>query len=408
MPNQLAVDVEILFENTLLGFDAACVLSKEVDVFYPDQADMQRANGVIFRPQDYQINLVTGIDLSAVAKADVIQRNIPAVYKPLLNSYYEINAFELRDQLTSNRAAEAAGMRLAAQIDSDMYREIATQASIVVKKVGAFSWDDAATAEEYLISRGAPAGVQRKLFTNATDYKAVVKDFGGRQFVGDFSKDAITRSKVPDLSMFSTFRTDNFINLPGIGVVTGTTVLATTTSVVSAMTANLPTDNRRSVLTIAGANIANIKNGDCFAINNVNAVHNITKDDTGIPMTFRVISGGGTASLTVSPGIFASGPYQNVTAPAIAAAAITFLNTATRPVNPFFVQGAVELMAGRLEVPKDQGVKIMEAKTANGMTMVMMKYFNGDKLSSTLRTHVLYGCNVLLPELCGIIIANQT
>lgn len=412
MANALTKDLEINFEKFVVGFDAACVISQEAALYYPDQQSMQRAGDTVYRPQDYHMAVTSGLDISASTPTDVIQRMVPATYKSPQNILYAFDAKEMRDPMHMQQTGEAAGLRLSAQIDSDIYSVVCQQGANVIKKVGALAWDDGATAEAVLLAKGMPLGARRKLFMNPFDYKDVAKDLGNRQYVGDTSLDAYERSKVPGIAGFDTFRTDNLSNIAAIGTVSGTTVSGAQSFTPTAMTGDLPTDNRRMTLVVAGANIANTKNGDSFTIGSggtaVNSVHNVTKDDTGQPQTFRIISGGGTANLVITPAIIATGPYQNVSQAAANGAAITFLNTVAKPANPFWVQGAVELMAGKLAFPSGQGAQIMTAKSKNGIPLIMSYAFDHLKGKTTCRYTALYATTVLQPELCGVILANQT
>lgn len=412
--NQLTKDLEILFEEFVLGFDAGCVISQEADFKFPDQQSMQRAGDVVYRPQDYQMETVSGLDISAATPTDLIQRQVPAVYKSPQNILYTLDAKELRDPEHKKNSGKAAGLRLCAQIDSDLYSAVALQATnvITVTGGGVFTWDKGAAAEAILIAKGMPKGVERKFFMNPFDYLDVAKDLGNRAYLRDETLDAYEQSKVPGIAGFRTFRTDNLQNLSAIGTVSGTTVSGAQSFTPTAMTGDLPTDNRRMTLNIAGANIANIKNGDCFTIGSggtlVNSVHNITKDDTGQPQTFRVISGAGTSALTISPPIVTTGPYKNCTQAAANGAAITFLNTVTKPVNAFWCQGAVELMAGKLAFPDGMGAQVMTATSKQGIPLIMSYSFNHLTGKVTARMTSLYATTVLQPELCGIVLAKQT
>lgn len=407
MANALAKDLELMFENFVEGFDAACVISMEADTSYPNATDMQRAGDVFYKKQNYHAAVVTGLDVSAATRTDVIERFVPTVYRSPDNVIYELDAKELRDPQHLTKMGKASALRLAAEVDKNLYAAVAASASIIVKKVGALSWDDGATAEALAVSRGIN-GSSLKLFMNPFDYKDVAKDLGNRAYLGDRNLSAYERSKVPDIANFATFRTDNVANLAAVGTVTSTTVTANTSHTVTAMTGDLPTDNRYGTLGVSGANIANIKNGDTFTIAGVNAVHMIDKSDTGQPMTFRVISGGGTATLTVTPKIIISGPYQNVTAQAAAAAPLTFLNTATKPVNAFWAQGAVTLDYGKLMFPSGTGAEVMTATTKNGVPLVMVAQLNAQTGKLFVRHTTLYAATVLDPEKCGLILANQT
>jgi len=408
MPNALAKSLELMFEKFVEGYDAECVISMEAERSYPDAKAMQRAGDTFYKKQNYHAAVVTGLDVSAASRTDVIERFVPTVFRSPDNVIYEFDARELRDEQHMQKMGEAAALRLAAEVDKNLYATVAANASIVVKKVGAIAWSDGATAEALMLSRGIAGRTPRKLFLNPFDYAVIAQDLGNRAYLGDRSKDAYERSKVPDVATFATFRTDNVANVAAIGTVTGTTVTSNTSHTVTAMTGDLPTDNRYGVLPVSGANIANIKNGDCFTINGVNAVHMIDKSDTGQLMTFRVISGGGTNSLTVTPKIVTSGPYQNVTAQAAAGAALTFLNTVTKPINAFWAQGAVTLDYGRLEFPGDTGARVMTATTKQGVPLVMVAQMNAQTGKLFVRNTTLYAATVIDPEKCGLILASQT
>lgn len=407
MPNALTKDLEILFEQYIEGFDAACVLSQEVTVHAPDQQSMQRAGDTIYRPQDFHMAVTAGLDISASTPTDVIQRMVPSTYRTPNNILYALDAKEMRDPATMRDVGKAAGLRLAAQIDSDMYSTVALRAANVYKKVGAVAWDDFAALEAILLAKGMPLGVARKAVINPFDYKDLAKDLGNRQYTQGAPMDAYEKAKVPPIAGFDTFRSDNLYNLAATGTTTGLTVSGAQSFTPSAMTGDLPTDNRQMTLTIAGANLANTKNGDTFTIAGVNSVHNITKDDTGNLQTFRILSGAGTASLVITPAIVATGPYQNVSAVAGAGAALTFVNTATKPVNVVWVDGAVELMVGRLAFPQGQGAQVMTATSKNGVPLIMSYAFDHMKAKTTCRFTSIYGTTVLQPELCGIVLANQ-
>jgi len=357
MANALTKDLEILFEKFVVGFDAACVISQEAAFMFPDQQAMQRAGDVVYRPQDYHMETVSGLDVSAATPTDLIQRQVPAAYKSPENIVYTLDAKEMRDPTQKEQAGNAAGLRLSAKIDSDLYAAAALQGTNVVKKVGALTWDDGALAEAVLMAKGMPVGIGRKLFLSPFNYKDIAKDLGNRAYLGQTNLDAYERSRVPDIATFRTFRTDNLYNLPAIGTVTGTTLGAAASFTPSAMTGDIPTDNRRMTITVAGANIANIKNGDAFTIGSagtaVNSVHNITKDDTGNLQTFRVISGGGTASLVITPAILATGPYQNVTQAAGAGA-----NYAQQAQDPNAVRGYMSpYMQNVVDYQKSQALR---------------------------------------------------
>lgn len=407
MPNMLAKDLELMFEDFVENYDASCVISMEAETSYPDPTAMQRAGDTFYKRQNFNANIVNGLDISAQANTDVIDRFVPTVFRTPDNVKFSLDVKEMRDPVYRQKMGKAASLRLAAEIDKNLYATVAARAAIVVKKVGDIAWDDFAAAEALMISRGVSSGVQRKAFLNPFDYAKIAKDLGNRAYMGDLSKSAYERSKVPDIASFGTFRTDNLANLAGVGTVTGTTSSVAQSFTPSAMTGDAPTDNRQMTFVVAGANIANIKAGDAFTVAGVNAVHNIDKSDTGQAMTFRVLAVAG-ANLTITPALVASGPYKNVTVAAAAGAALTFVNTVSKPVNAFWAQGAVTLDFGKLAFPTGEGAQVMTANTKNGVPLIMAYQFDTMTAKTAVRFTTLYATTVLDPEQCGIVIANQT
>jgi P22 coat protein - gene protein 5 len=408
MANALTKDLEIMFEDFIEGYDAACVISREAQTSYPDPTSMQRAGDVFYKPMDYMATVTTGLDISGATPTDVIQRQVPTVYRSPDNVLFALDAKELRDPQHKKRMGESAANRLSAEIDKNLYSQVAARAAIFVKKVGANSIDEAFTARALMSSRGINAA-DKKIFYNPFDAIPIYKELATKSTMGDWSKAAYERAIMPSVGTFKTFETDNQATIAAIGTVSGTTINGNQSHTVTAMTGDVPTDNRQMVLNVAGANIANIKAGDTFTIANVNAVHNIEKSDTGQLMTFRVLSvAGGGANLTVSPALVSSGPYQNVTAQAANGAALTFLNTVTKPVNAFWAQGAVALDYGRLAFPSGQGAEVMTATTKQGVPLIMSYNFNHLTGKVTCRFTTLYAATVLNPEQCGVILANQT
>lgn len=408
MANESLKTLEIAFEKFVDAYDANCVVSKMVSTEVVDGATAQRAGDVMYVRQNYEASTVSGLDLSGETNIDVIDRAVPIAFQDPENVIFKLDAKEARDPIKMEKQGDAAAKSLAAYVDQFTYERAVNRATIAVTSSTAFDWTLGATAEEMLIKRGISMS-DMNLVMNPTDWRAVADELGGRQYTTDRTKAAYERSQVPDIANMSTFRTDNLVNVAAIGTVTGTTVNGNQSHTVTAKDANgIPVDNRQMTLTVQGANVANIKAGDRFTIAGVNAVHMKTKSDTNDLQTFTVlaVAGGGT-SLTISPAIVASGPYQNVTAQAANSAAISFLNTTTKPANLFTTRDAVQIKYGRLEWPGDMGVKVMTANTESGVPLVMSYQFNHITGVIQVRYHTYFAAEAVDSEKVGIILANQ-
>lgn len=414
MANSGLKTIDILWEAFVQKYDAMCVLSKAVDKETVDPQRLERGGDVMYVRQNYEADTIDGLDITAGANMDVVSRAVPLVFQQPKNVKYVMDAKEMRDELVMRKQGEAAAERLAAAVDTTLWNRAVDRATIVQSGTGAFTWNLAQSAETQLVQRGI-ASDQPKLMMNATDYQAVSADLGAKAYIGDWTKDAYARSMVPDIARFQTFRVDNLKNVAIKGTVTGTTINGNQSFTPVARDGNnVPVDNRQMTLAVAGANIANIKIGDVFTVgvagaaSSVNAVHMKTKEDTGVMQTFRVlaVAGGGT-TLTISPAIVVSGPYQNVTVQAGTGVAVNFVNNATKPASLFWTGDAIQLKYSRLEWPTDQGALVRTATTENGAPLTMSYFFDHLAGKTQFRFHTYFAAEAVDPEKIGIILANQ-
>ncbi|BEN14556.1 coat protein [Serratia marcescens] len=417
MANQLAKDLEIMFENYVEGFEAACVVSRNAKKFRPGDTSMQRAGDVIYRPQHYHMNVEDGLDLTGKTPTDLVQRLVPSVFKEPKNILYTLDAREMRDPEHKTEAGRAAGQRLAAQIDSDLITTATQRATNVVAMANNTSggqgrdlWNAAAGIDAIMTSIGVPQGINRRSFWNPFNYKDLAGELGLRAYAQGVTLTAYEKAQIPPVASFDSYKTDISGRVP-TGTSTAITLAAAPAHKVVAKDANgMPADNRQGTITVSGAGL---QVGDAFTIAGVNSVHQITKDTTGQLQTFRVLAVSGT-TVTISPQILPpnnadvpSRPYANVDANAANGAALTLLNKNAAPTNLFWADGSVELMYGKLAFPTGQGPQVMTATTEQGATLIMSYAFDHIKGSTTARFTTLYGCSVLVPEYVGLVIAGQ-
>ena len=131
MPNAFVKDLEIMFEEYVEGYDAACVISQEAETSFPDPTSMQRAGDVFYKPMDYMATVTTGLDISAATPTDLVQRMVPTTFRSPDNVLFTLDAKELRDEQHKTRMGQAAATRLAAEIDKNLYSQVAARAAIV-------------------------------------------------------------------------------------------------------------------------------------------------------------------------------------------------------------------------------------------------------------------------------------
>jgi hypothetical protein len=422
MANAFSKEERVAFEDILAGFNDALVMSSLVNKYNTNGAQMERSSDTIWRPMPYIAQSYDGSDASSNF-GDNTQLAVPATIGYQKHSTALLTAKELRDLLQENRLGTAAAQKLASDINVATLTVASNQGTIVsARSTAAGGYADVAEADALMNEQGVMMD-GRNFALSSRDYNGMASDLAARETMNNIPTEAYRRSYVGEVAGFQTFKMDYANRLTAAA---GTTVTvnganqyhtpAATSTASTGETANV--DNRTQSLTIAVTSGA-VKVGDAFTIAGVNAVHHITKQDTGQLKTFRVtgiVSGsGGSGVVTISPAIVSNGgstdaeaQYQNVTARPANGAAITFLNIADAPVNCFWHRDAIELLPASLAVPTDAGADIMRATTEQGVELVMQKQFDINTQKTKYRWDTLFGVAMVQPEMAGIMLFSQT
>ncbi|MEI5996834.1 hypothetical protein H3V53_06350 [Paraburkholderia bengalensis] len=425
--NSFSKEERIAFERLLEGFHDQLVMSKAVTVFQNDQTMMARAGDIIRRPMPYIARSYTGLDQSANFNAKT-QITVPAAIDTVRSSPWVMDATELRDALQENRLGTAAKQKIASDINVDVVNAVSTLGSLVVKRtVAATGFDDLAQADALMNESGIDYDGRYSIF-GSRDYNAMAGNLASRAYLveGQKAADAFEMATVGrQVAGFERVLKADYISRLTAAAGVTVTVNGANQYTVPKNLATSPSgplqsnvDNRIQALAITVTS-GTVKVGDAFTIAGVNNVHPITKIDTGQPKTFRVVGivsgGGGTGTIQITPAIIsgqgatdAELSYKNCTATPAAGAAITWLNTVTAGVNCFWKKESVEILPGRLAVPSDQGLAVMRGTTDQGIEIVMTKQAHIETYKSLYRVDAFYGVSVTNPEMCGIMLFNQT
>lgn len=150
------------------------------------------------------------------------------------------------------------------------------------------------------------------------------------------------------------------------------------------------------VATVTG--IANA--GDVFTLAGVNMVNPKTRADTGILQQFVVLTTTGAAptTLSISPPIISSGPYQTVTAAPASGAALTWLGavSTTYRQNMAFHKNAMSLAFVPMEMP--QAAYGASRQSYKGISVRIIPTYDGVNDISKWRLDVLYGRRLIDPR----------
>jgi hypothetical protein len=422
MANGFNKEEVVAFEDVLAGFDDALVLSKLVNVYRPGDTTMERTNDVIWRPQPYIASSQNRVIGTPVNSRDMVQLAVPSTLGFAKNVTFSLDAKELRDALQENRLGASASQRLASDINTALNSTASVFGGIVVTRTtAAGTFDDVALCDTTMNERGVPME-DRHIVFNSRDYNGMAGNLAGRQnLVTGKTLTAYDKAMIGPVSGFSAYKSDTQYRLAATAVATARTINTTVAgnnfyvprATVDTVTGTNNVDNRFHTITVSSN--ANFAPGDAFTIAGVESVHAITKQATGQPMTFRVVSVGASNTLVITPpmitaqgGSDAELQYQNCVVTATSTtSAIALLNIDPAGANIFFHKPAIELIAGRYAVPDNTGAAVMRATTDQGIELVMTKFFDTSTFKTRFTFDTLFGTNVLNTEMAGILLFNQ-
>lgn len=422
MANNFSKEERVAFEQLVEGFQDACVISQTVNIYKTDQQMMERAGNVIWRPQPYIAVSYAGFDQTTNFD-DYTQLSVPAVINTPRSVPFAFSPTELRDSLQEGRLVDAAKQKLSSDINRAVTDIVSNQGALFVKRTAAASgFDDVAEIENIMNEQGVKyEGRYLGLSTRAYNGLAGNLAASTRSFGNTKSDSAYEKAYVGRVASFETLKLD-YANVKaaaagGVGITVSTLVGGgnfwtprATTVATTGETSNV--DNRFQTITVSST--TNVAVGDAFTIANVFACHHITKQSTGNLKTFRVVGVPSGTTLVITPAIVsnqggtdAEAQYQNVVITATSGtAAITFLNTATGTLNPFWVKDSIEILPGRIAVDSN-GMDVLRATTSQGIEVVMSKQVDINTYKTKIRVDTLFGVVNKQPQMSGVIMFSQ-
>jgi hypothetical protein len=419
MANDFSKEERVAFEDILLGFEDALVLSRNVNFYKTDPITMERARNTIWRPQPYIAQSFDGPDLTGKFY-DSTQLSVPASIDTEKGVPWTMSVDELRDGLQEKSLGKAAYQRLASDINVAIMDTAVNMGSLVVPvATAATGFDDIALAEAVMNEIGVPQ-FERYAAIATRDYNNMASNLADRGTVQGKVLTAYEKARIGMLASFDSFKLDYANRLTAAAGVTVTINGANQyyTPVGYDSTNKTNVDNRYQTITIAVTS-GTVAAGDAFVIAGVDACHLITKKDTGQLKTFRIVEiltgSGGSGTVKITPPIISNGGstdaeamYQNVTATPADGAAITFLNVADAYANPFWQKDALEIIPGTFPVPADAGAAVMKGTTDQGIEVTMQKQYAIQPAMLYFRLDVRFGVACKNTEMVGILLFGQT
>lgn len=426
MANSFSKDTLVEFNQQVEGFEDQLVISKAFRNMAESGVALERANNTVWVPQPYIAQSFTGIDQTSNFARNYAQLSVPISLSYSHSVPFTMSPTELRDPLQQRRIMRSALQRLASDINVDCSNLAALQGSIFIKRTSAASGFDDVAAIDTAMNRVGINMNDRKAFYNSADYNSMASNLAARTLDNSKSLTAYDKAKIGEVAGFDLFKLDYGYRLTAAVAttvtITNTQPLYYTPSSTTASTDGLSrtnNDNRFQTVSLAVGGTTGIKAGDAFTIAGVNEVHHITKGDTGSLKTFRIVSqssgtAGASGNYVITPPIISGTggtdpelQYRNVSAAPTNGAVITFLNTTSAVLNPFWQDDALVIMPAKYEPDPDSGMAVTSLTTDSGITIVMAKQATIGNLNTLYRLDAYYGLANLQPEMSGAEAFNQ-
>lgn len=301
----------------------------------------------------------------------------------------------------SDRYIQPAMISLANQVDSDL--------AALYKNV----WNAVGTAGTTPSTFAGVAAAAKRLDKMAVpqDMRKLVLDPEAHWSLADGLKGVYNQKRVEDfigkgylgsIAAFDIFMDQN-ITTHTKGVATGTPLINGVSQSYTTPTSAQLTANTYDLITDGWTNSTTgiVKAGDVFTIAGVYSVNPVSKLATSDLMQFTVVSDAnsgastGPATITVSPALISSGPYQNISAVPADNAAITVV--ANHTANLAFHKNAFGLVTVPLELPN--GVAFKAREQSNGISVRVLKDYDFTNDKDQIRIDILYGAKAIYPDL---------
>ena len=367
MPTSFTKQEQVMFDELVDGFEDMLVISKGFDLFEGLNAqEAVNARDKFWVPAPMIGASYDGFDQTANFDG-LTELNVPASIGYHKAVPKTLSSKNLRNKYAMDKWGDAAKQKLASDVNLACFNTAALYGSVFSKRTAAATgYDDVADLDARFTRIGVPNG-NRKAFYSPSAMNAMAGNLAGRSEDSARSRNAYENALIRhDVAGFEVFKNDQELRLAAAGggatTINGANQRTVPAATITSAGLEENKDNRYTDLVITATTYANIKIGDALNIAGVNEIHLITKQDTGNAKTFRVVDKPAANTIRVYPAIIdaaegsiGSKEYANVSATPANAAAITWLNTTTGAMHPFFRKDSLILIPGTFEVDPDDG-----------------------------------------------------
>jgi hypothetical protein len=360
----------------------------------------------IRRPADFTVRSGAVMDLQ-----DVIEGKVTLTINQQVGVDFQFTSSDLTLKVEdlSERVIRPAMNRLVNEVAKDVLAQM---------YVGIYNWVGTPSTNTYMNSFADFAvGPQRldEMAVPQEDRYAILTppDFWGMVgsntalYVSDVAREALRRGELGMIGNIDTFMSQVLPTYTE-GTWDSTTPIVKATGAQDVTYDAVKDTWTQTLLTTGWDTAATITAGSVFTIAACNMVNPVTKQDTGILQQFVVttavtanVTTSSDTTLTISPPIIFSGPYQTCTMTTgdLASNALVPLGTASAAYrqNIMAHKNAMALACVPMEMP--QGSVGGARKSAEGISIRVIPIYDGVNDISKWRTDILYGRRLIDPRL---------
>lgn len=391
----------IIAKEALVQLDNALVMGNNVHRDYETEFTEQKIGSsvTIRKPVQFSVSDGATLDLQDTQEGSltlsVDKRKHVAFDFPSVDLTLKIDMF-------SERYIKPAMIQLANQVDSDLlalYKQVPNWVGTAGQTINSFS--DWSVGLERLDEFAVPNDGNRVGMVTPTDYYGLANSFTG-SYVERIAAGAIEKAKLPMIGGSDVWMAQN-VQTHTVGAHGGTPLIRGASQ--STTYASSLTTDTMDLVTDGWTTNSGLKEGDVFTISGVYAVNPITKATLNFLRQFRIVSNVTTnvsaasaTTISISPAIITSGPYQNVSGAPANDTAITVIGTASTGYrqNMLFHKNAFALVTVPLKAPAS-------AKSARqsykGLSVRYVTDYDITNDREIYRFDVLYGVKAIDPRL---------
>ena len=417
MANSLTSVEQIAWEHACEAFENVNVFAANAEIYKPDSGQAELAGQTIRYPLANQITSSTGLDVTS-SISDVSDLSVPISLSAshIKNATFALNVQEsLVDRRTKDNI-DAAVRKISSDVSKAIADKIIDQGALWAGETTKLTTYEHFASAGTLLSEVEAQSSEKFMYLPSRTAAGLSNELAMRASDNKRDLDAYGKGKLNPIAGFMTYDAGL---LKQIGAESVTTVVVNGANqdvdpkaYDSDATLTQPDvdDTRYQTLTVTNTS-GSLTNGDIFTIANVYSVGKDSKIVSNQLKKFRVISGGGTTTVTISPAIVASGAYQNVDSVPANGAAISALNTVAATPTVFTTKDAVTLFCSDLNwnaLQGSAGVTLDTYTTSSGIQVAFIK--QGSALTGVVNYRMSTWCNpnVVQPEKCGGILPSQT